>query len=203
MTRLRCAVFSVAALVLFGATRVDAAVILKISGEITSDKILTVYGYAGDGEISEEDFTAVDFLIGSQELQTNGGGTTDVEIEFDITDFLDSLPDDFEWVGFNFRESESGGSVVTIEYLVLGTFLSLALVEGVANVNTQTGVVGPISTMPLPHDINNPPGPTETRGVVEFRRASVPEPSAALVWLIGGGCLAMVRARRRRHAAGA
>jgi hypothetical protein len=120
-----------------------------------------------------------------------------VTVDFDITDFLESLHTDTKWVGFSLRESESDGSVVTLEYLVLGTFLNQALVvgvTGVANVNPTSQEVTDI-TPGLPQNINNPSGPMETRGVVEFQ--AVPEPGTAVIWLLSGAIAAFARRRWR------
>lgn len=183
------------------ASQAEGAVILRVVGEVTSDKTLSVYGYMADGEISEEDFLESDTFIGSAILSTNGQEVAEVTVDFDITDFVNSLPPGGEhWIGFNLRETESDGSIVTIEYLVLGNFLSQALVVGVANVNNS--MVTSVNTGPLPHDISNPPGTGETRGVVEIRGTQVPEPVSAVLWVLGAAGVITARARRRWRKAG-
>lgn len=224
MTRNLCVAISLVVFTLL-ASPADAGAIFRIVGEITSSKELSVYGYQGDGVVSADDFLLIDAeLIGTvwlelpefiappdeystssqPEFNLDPAGSPagfPVTVDFDITEFLESLPSGTNWVGFSLRESESDGSVVTLEYLVLGTFLGQALnvgVTGVATVNFEgtSPVVGPITTG-LPHDINNPPGPTENRGVVEFKVGSVPEPTTAVLLLLGGAFTVVARRRRR------
>jgi len=190
----------------------DAAAILRVFGEATAEKTLSVYGYVGNGQIDDHDFLVNETLIGTVLISPMPDfvvapsaivAPVPVTLDFDITDFLASLAPGTQWVGFSLRESESDGSVVTLEYLVLGTFLSQALVVGVtglANVdNSVPGnpMVGTVTTG-LPQDIRNPSGPTETRGVVEFQAVPVPEPSTVAIWLLTGACAVAANRRFRR-----
>ena len=94
-----------------------------VRGTIESNKDLTVFAYAGDGQVTAGDFNLGE-PIGTKSLVANPGVVTDVA--FDISDFLIELDGDYpDFLGFNLRESESPAGIVTIEYLVLGTFLSL------------------------------------------------------------------------------
>jgi hypothetical protein len=199
----------------FLSSRADASVIFKVIGEVTSTKDLSLYGYVGDGILSEADFldgilidtvtVGPEFIPVPEDYSLEPFDSSEpyaVEVDFDITDFLESLPTDTEWVGFSLRESESDGSIVTIEYLVLGTFLSLALqvgVTGAGNVDltdpTEPVVTG--ITTGMPQNINNPSGPLETRGVVEFQTVPVPEPGTAVIWLLSGAIAAFARRRWR------
>ncbi|HKA40721.1 MAG TPA: PEP-CTERM sorting domain-containing protein [Burkholderiales bacterium] len=96
-----------------------------VRGTIESNKDLTVFAYAGDGQVTAGDFNLGE-PIGTKSLVANPGVVTDVV--FDISDFLIELEGDYpDFLGFNLRESESPGGIVTIEYLVLGTFLALTL----------------------------------------------------------------------------
>jgi hypothetical protein len=182
----------------------------RVVGEVTSVKTLSVYGYVANGTIEESDFTDGTFigskLLSPVDFLTDNPGDTETpnqDIDFDITDFLAELPSDVEWIGFNLRETESDGSIVTLEYLVLGTFLSLAFAVGVTgSANANGGLIDPLTIVVNPSStnvMNN--GMTETRGVVEFQVQPVPEPASALVWLTGGGIAMAVRRRRAARSA--
>src|SRR5262249_32747240 len=78
--------------------------ILRIRGVADTAKTLTVYGHVDDGLLTASDFTNQDFLVGSVALAPN---PNPVNIDFDITNFLNSLPGGTPFFGFNLSESES------------------------------------------------------------------------------------------------
>jgi len=216
---------------MFSTISAEGGTIFRVVGNITSNKELTVYGYLGDGIMSPDDFLVEGYKIGTVMLEKpefiappedystyslpdyslsepdysfetfSSPESTPVTVDFDVTKFFETLPSDAKWIGFILRESESDGSIVALEYLILGTFLGQALDVGVSAL-AQGGLIIP----GLPQDINNPPGPTETVGAVEFKvvpapsPVSVPEPSTALLWVLGGTLAIIARSRSRGDA---
>ena len=94
-----------------------------VRGTVETEKDLSAYVFGGvspDVVAAELDLGQ---LVGTVHLTPQAGV---VEVEFDFLDFLTELDGSYPpFLGFNLRESESAGGIVTIEYLVVGTFLGM------------------------------------------------------------------------------
>ena len=124
---------------------------LTVSAQFDYAKTLEVFTYAADGvSLDAADFSpSVGDPIFSQFFDPTTGT---VDIVIDATADLNALlSSDATAIGFNFRESVSGGNLVALEYLFLTTIVGQGTVTITATVNPTTGLFGPATvTTPEP-----------------------------------------------------
>ena len=139
---------------IFGTDAIVTEAFLILSASFTHEKTLEVYSYADNDLLLE----ASDFFQGegtalySQLHQPSSGELITIDITADLNALVTS---DAASIGFNFRETENPGNIVAIEYLVLGTIVSLGQTTTIvitSSVNPTTGLFGPatVSTVPEP-----------------------------------------------------
>src|SRR5262245_40986372 len=101
MARCSLTLLGVFTFAFFLPSRAEAGVIFRINGEVTSTKELTVYGYAGNGVITDSNFFATDYFIGTRTIGPPGGppppAGSPITVDFDVTDFFQSLPPGTQW----------------------------------------------------------------------------------------------------------